>query len=385
MQRGDNEILTTHVGRLSHLDELAAMWGDDPRERPSGEEFETLLAKSVSEVVAHQKDCGVDVVSDGEFGKLAWIAYLAERLSGYEPANTPMPVAKVADTKDWRDFSGYYGEVFMPSFMAKRWAKAMTRSPLVCAGPVSYTGHEAVATDIKNLKAGMASAGVEYGFMNSTSPGSAFLDNQYYDSDEEYLFALADALHEEYKAITDAGLELQIDDPVLVDEWAKGAPDIDLKTFYEWAEVRVAALNRAVKGLPRDQIRVHVCWGSWHGPHTTDLPMKDTIPLLLDMDVGGWSVEAANSRHEHEFEAWRNIDLDGRVVYPGVVGHATDTVEADELVAWRIGLWVDAVGQGNVVASTDCGLGDRVHPQVETAKLRALSAGAKLASEKLGG
>jgi 5-methyltetrahydropteroyltriglutamate--homocysteine methyltransferase len=160
-------------------------------------------------------------------------------------------------------------------------------------------------------------------------------------------------------------------------------PDIDLHGYREWAELRVAALNRALRGIPREAVRVHICWGSWHGPHTTDLPMGDIIPILLQMDVGGWSVEAANARHEHEFADWKGVDLDGRVLYPGVVGHATNTVEHPELVAWRIGLWTDAVGPEQVVASTDCGLGDRVHPTVERAKLQALSEGARITSERL--
>ena len=218
--------------------------------------------------------------------------------------------------------------------------------------------------------------------MPSTSPGSVRWANQFYASDDEYLFALADALREEYQAIVDSGLVLQIDDPLLPTVWDQMLPDVDEGAYQQACETRVEAVNRALRGIPRERVRLHVCWGSWHGPHASDVPLKTLMPLLRRLDVGAFVVEAGNVRHQHEWETWRELD-DDRLVIPGVVSHATDTIEHPELVAFRIRQFADVVGRERVIAGTDCGLGYRVHPQIGWAKLRALAEGARLASTAL--
>jgi 5-methyltetrahydropteroyltriglutamate--homocysteine methyltransferase len=368
---------TTHVGRLGHVDALDQSVAGSAGVRPTAEAFRTLLRTCVRDVVKRQVDCGIDIVSDGELGKLSWYTYLTSRLAGLAPAQDVDAMAEIASSPDWVAFADYYREDFLQSWMARRWAPVFSQPALACVGAIRYVGQAPLAEDIDNLKSAMAAAGVTRGFMNSVAPGSAQLPNRYYRSEEEHLFALADALHEEYGAIVAAGLILQIDDPMLVDD--HGAHNDGPAGAARRAAMRVAALNHALRGIPPEKVRIHICWGSWHGPHSTDLPMRGTIPLLLKMQVGGWSVEASNARHEHEFADWKGVDLGGRVLLPGVVGHATNTVEHPDLVAWRIGLWADAVGPSSVIPSTDCGLGDRVHPQIETAKLRALAAGAAIA------
>ena len=371
---------TTHVGRLGHCDDLDQSW-ESSTSRPSTEAFQSLLSKSVREVVQRQVDCGVDIVCDGELGKLSWWTYLTSRLSGLAPSKGADLSSDLFQTHpDWANFAGYYREDFLQSWMTRRWHRVVTQPALSCVGPIKYVGLDALNEDIANLKSAMAAAGAKRGFMNSVAPGSAQLPNEYYKNDEEYLFALADALHEEYRTIVAAGLTLQIDDPVLADDHVVtvgGEADKQRR-----AELRVAALNHALRGISPESVRVHICWGSWHGPHSTDTPVRELIPWLLKMNVGGWSVEAANARHEHEFADWKGVDLGGRVVLPGVVGHATNTVEHPDLVAWRIGLWADTVGAASVIPSTDCGLGDRVHPQIETAKLKSLAQGAEIARRR---
>ncbi len=372
---------TTHVGRLSHLDELDHSWTDPLGSRPSTDAYRSLLERSVHNVVRYQRDCGIDIVCDGELGKLSWYTYLTGRLSGLAASRTADLVGDLARSQDWIDFADYYREDFLQSWMARRWGRVVSQPPLSCVGPIRYVGHAELREDIDNLKSAMAAVGAGRGFMNSVAPGSAQLPNAYYPSDEEYLFALAEALSDEYRTIVSEGLDLQVDDPVLVDDHMAQKGE-DRVAKQKRAELRVAALNHALRGIPPEKVRAHICWGSWHGPHSTDLPMRDAIPLLLQMNVGAWSVEAANARHEHEFADWKGVDLGGRSVLPGVIAHATNTVEHPELVAWRIGLWADTVGVGSVIPSTDCGLGDRVHPQIEAAKLKALAEGAEIARRR---
>jgi 5-methyltetrahydropteroyltriglutamate--homocysteine methyltransferase len=384
MKRSDDRVLTTHVGRLGHPDELFLTMIEQGR--PTGDpHFSRELREAVADVVREQVELGLDVVNDGELGKLGWQVYHRDRLSGFvleQESDTFRPHVKGG--RDAADFADYFATA-AESWTIKRTGKALRQAGvLTCTGPISYVGQEHLREDIDNLVGALDAVGREPGdgFMNATSPGSILSPNAYYESEQEYRFALADALGEEYRAITDAGLVVQIDDPLIAVHWASVASG-SLSEYYEWAELRIEALNRALHGIPREQVLVHICWGSYKGPHTTDLPMADLIPVALKMDVGGWSIEGANARHEHEFAAWQGVDLDGRVVVPGVIGHTTDHVEHPELVAWRIGLWADAVGRENVIASTDCGLGDRVHPQIEQAKLRSLVEGARLASNVL--
>jgi 5-methyltetrahydropteroyltriglutamate--homocysteine methyltransferase len=255
----------------------------------------------------------------------------------------------------------------------------------VCVGPLTYTGHAAINSDIANFKAAMTLAGIEEGFMTSIAPGSTTrIGNIFYKTQEEFLFASADAMREEYEAILDAGLILQLDDPALATDWDMINPKPAVAEYKKFAAVQVEALNHALRGLPQDRIRFHLCWGSWHGPHTTDIPMRDIVDLMLAVNAGAYSFEAGNVRHEHEWKVWQDVKLpDDKVMLPGVVSHATNVVEHPELVAERLLRFANLVGRERVIASTDCGLGGRVHPQIAWAKLEALVEGAALATRQL--
>jgi 5-methyltetrahydropteroyltriglutamate--homocysteine methyltransferase len=243
----------------------------------------------------------------------------------------------------------------------------------------------AINADIANFKAALAAAGVEEGFMTAVAPGSAYrIPNTYYERDEEFLYACAEAMREEYKAILDAGLILQLDDPATATSWDMIDPEPDLEDYRKFIMVRVEALNHALRGLPQDRIRFHLCWGSWHGPHTTDIAMRDIVEIMLAVNAGAYSFEAGNVRHEHEWKVWQDVKLpDGKIILPGVVSHATNVVEHPELVADRIVRFAHLVGRERVIASTDCGLGGRVHPDIAWAKLEALAEGAAIASRQL--
>jgi 5-methyltetrahydropteroyltriglutamate--homocysteine methyltransferase len=262
----------------------------------------------------------------------------------------------------------------------------MVRSP-VCRGPLTYTGQEAVARDIADLKAALAAAGLKDGFLNSIAPAScARIANEYYETDDEMLYACADVMREEYKAIIDAGLSVQLDDPAIAENWDQIVPEPSVEAYQRFTRVRIEALNHAIRDLPPERIRFHLCWGSWHGPHVTDIPMKDIVEVMLEIDAGAYSFEAANVRHEHEWRVWQDVKLpDGKKILPGVVSHATNVIEHPEVVADRIVRFAEGVGPDNVIASTDCGLGGRVHPQIAWAKLEALSEGAAIASKRLYG
>jgi 5-methyltetrahydropteroyltriglutamate--homocysteine methyltransferase len=255
----------------------------------------------------------------------------------------------------------------------------------VCVGKLTYTGQAAIQSDIANFKAALQAARVEEGFMTSIAPGSASrIANRYYKTEEEFLFACADAMREEYKAIVDAGLVLQLDDPAIAENWDMVNPEPVVADYRKFSMVRVEALNHAIRGLPEDRIRFHLCWGSWHGPHTTDIPMRDIVEVMLAVKCRAYSFEAANVRHEHEWKVWQDVKLpDGKLILPGIVSHATNVVEHPELVAERIARFAHAVGKERVIASTDCGLGGRVHAQIAWAKLDALAQGAALASRQL--
>lgn len=399
----NERILTTHVGSLPRPEDLieanrareSAMPADEPT-------FQARLRAAVAGVVRRQREVGIDVPGDGEFGKSmghrvnyrAWWSYSFQRLGGltlgtvglYDmPARRSKPgevvLTSFADRRDRQAFAAAYAD-------PESGITTGPRAPLwpVCVGPLTYAGHQAIATDIANLKWALAAAGVSEGFMTSIAPGSASrIANQYYRTDEELLYACADAMREEYRAIVDAGLVLQLDDPALAENWDMINPEPSVADYRKFARVRVEALNHAIRGLPAERIRLHLCWGSWHGPHTTDIPMRDIVEVMLAARCGGYSFEAGNVRHEHEWRVWREVTLppDARIL-PGVVSHATNVVEHPELVADRIVRFAEAVGRERVIASTDCGLGGRVHPQIAWAKLEALVAGAALASRRLG-
>jgi 5-methyltetrahydropteroyltriglutamate--homocysteine methyltransferase len=250
---------------------------------------------------------------------------------------------------------------------------------------VTYIGQAAIQSDIANFKAALAAAGVEEGFMTAVAPGSAArVSNAYYATEEEFIFACAEALREEYRAIIDAGLILQLDDPSIAENWDQVNPEPSVEDYQTFSMIRVEAINHAISGLPKDRIRFHLCWGSWHGPHTTDIPMRDIVNVMLAIDCQAYSFEAGNVRHEHEWTVWEEVKLpDDKLILPGVVSHATNVVEHPELVAQRIVRFANLVGRENVIASTDCGLGGRVHPQIAWAKLESLARGAELATQQL--
>jgi 5-methyltetrahydropteroyltriglutamate--homocysteine methyltransferase len=257
----------------------------------------------------------------------------------------------------------------------------------ICVGPVKYIGQEAIKADIAHFKAALKACGVDEGFMTAIAPGSASrLGNIHYKTDDEFLFACADAMREEYKAIVDAGLILQLDDPGIAENWDQIVPEPSLEAYKRFTMVRVEALNHAIKGLPADRIRFHLCWGSWHGPHVTDLPMRDIIDVMLAIKCDAYSFEAGNVRHEHEWSVWRDVKLpQHKSILPGVVSHSTNVVEHPDLVAERILRFAGIVGRERVIASTDCGMGGRIHPDIAWAKLEALAQGAEIASRKLWG
>ena len=363
--------------------------------------FQAQLRAAVTDVVRRQTEAGITVPGDGEYGKAmghrvnyrAWWSYSFNRLGGLElgtaglydmPAKRSKPgevvLTSFADRRDRSNFAAAYRDPESGITTGPRPAQWP-----VCVGPLTYTGHAAIAADIANLKAGLAAAGVEEGFMTSIAPGSASrIDNRHYKTDEEFLFACADAMRAEYTAIVNAGLVLQLDDPAIAENWDMVNPEPSVADYQKFSMVRVEALNHAIRGLPQDRIRFHLCWGSWHGPHTTDIPMRDIVDVMLAVKAGAYSFEAGNVRHEHEWRVWQDVKLpDGKLILPGVVSHATNVVEHPDLVADRIVRFANLVGRERVIASTDCGLGGRVHPQIAWAKLEALAEGAARASRQL--
>ena len=394
MKRSNGRVLTTHVGSLPRPDDLMALY----RDNASDESLQLRLRSAIGDVVCRQVESGIDVVNDGEFGKAmrsamdfgAWWSYVYPRLAGYELREEQAKKGRAAWTfgsKERKEFAEFYAAEASAAATASQGGTSTARLyGLTCTGPVKYVGHAAIKRDIENLTAAVGANRAEDAFMTAVSPATLqILPNEYYKSREDYTFALAEAIREEYKAIVDAGFILQIDDPALVDiyDWWFSMND-DLAGYRKWAEFQVEAVNHALQGIPEDRVRFHICWGSWHGPHKGDVELKDVVDLLLKVKAQGYSVEAGNVRHEHEWKVWQNTKLpDGKVVVPGVVSHATNVLEHPELVADRIVRFAKAVGRENVIASTDCGLGGRVHPQLAWAKLQALTEGARLATKQL--
>jgi 5-methyltetrahydropteroyltriglutamate--homocysteine methyltransferase len=383
MKRSTHRILTTHAGRLDGPPDLRAAAGELMSGRSSNlEALKPKIQAGMTEIVRRQADAGIDVISDGELGKLGFgFAYYGKRLAGLGTRKIkPGEAGWMGQGSGERaEFADFYKELgFMPP--------ATERA--ICNGPISYIGQQEVTNDVNLFKAALKESGAkpEEAFMCVLAPGwlEHFFYNEYYKTDEEYLFALADAMKHEYKAIVDGGFILQLDDPALPDTYDMIVPTPSVEEYRKFAAVRVDALNQALSGLPEDRVRFHCCWGSWHGPHTHDLPLKHIVDLMLRVKAGAYSVEAANPRHEHEWKVWRDVKLpEGKILIPGVVSHASNVVEHPELVADRIVLYAGLVGRENVIAGTDCGLGFRVHPQIAWAKLKALAEGAALASKQL--
>jgi 5-methyltetrahydropteroyltriglutamate--homocysteine methyltransferase len=387
-------IPTTHVGSLVRPPELVSFLKAQQNGEPydSGA-YEECLRRSVAEVVKEQVEVGIDIVSDGEFGKsISWSRYVLERLSGFEERLDRTAGFRPAIAgKDRRDFAEFYDEYEATQGFAGMGKDSAQLGTWVISGPIAYIGQRALQRDIANLKAAMTQAGVQHGFLPVVAPASVVpaRKDEHYRNEEEALFAIAAALHEEYKAIVDAGLTVQVDDAFLASSYDVMVPPRSLADYRKWAAVRVEALNHALQGIPEQQSRYHLCWGSWNGPHTNDVAIKDVIDLVLRIRVGGYSIEMANPRHEHEWRVWREVELPkGRVLIPGLVSHSTNVVEHPELVAERIVRLAKLVGRENLMASTDCGFAQgpftrRVHPSIMWAKLRSVVEGARLASREL--
>ena len=386
MKRSNDRILTTHVGSLIRppalQDFLRAKQAGKPYDKSA---YETCLQQSVADVVHKQAEVGVDVVSDGEFGKsISWSQYVLERLSGFERRPIKPGANPFTRGVDREQFAEFYAELDAREGVA-------TTIEAVCVGPVSYTGQAELALDIANFKAALKDAKVEEAFMPVAAPASVIPDrkNEYYKSEEELIRAIGAAMRTEYRMIIDAGFVLQLDDARAAVTYDRMVPPASFADYRKWLAMQVDVLNEAIAGLPADRIRYHVCWGSWPGPHTTDVPLKDIVDLILGMKVGAYVIEGANPRHEHEWRVWESAKLPAdRLLIPGVISHATNVVEHPELVAERIVRLARLVGRENIMAGTDCGFAQgpfhrRVHPSIMWAKLDALVKGAKLASAEL--
>jgi len=382
MQRSTDRILVTHQGTLPRPDDVRAMMAA----RSQGEQYDTqalgtLVRDSVIEAVRRQVEIGIDTVNDGELSKTSFSDYVSDRFGGIEP--TPQPYVSPISGRDIREFPEYFA-----SAGALGRAGGFRRVVYTCTGPLTYVGHGAVQTDIANFRAALQGVEANEVYLPAVAPGSIehWLKNAYYPSDEAFLYAIADAMHEEYRAIVDAGFLLQIDDPDLADGW-QVHPDLDLSEYRKVAEMRTAALNHGLRDIPEDRVRLHMCWGSYHGPHKHDLPLEQFVDIVLRARVGAYSIESSNPQHEHEWRVWEEAWLpDGKLLIPGVVGHFSDFVEHPRLVADRIVRYARILGRENVIAGTDCGLGTRVgHAKICWAKLEALVEGARLASQELWG
>ena len=379
MKRSLDRILTTHAGSLPRPPDVLAM--------AAGEALDPVASaarvrRAVADVVRRQAEHGLDVVTDGEMSKPSFITYVTERLSGFEPSREPGAVPW-AGSREATAFPGFYEPTLRqsPNAAAPRF---------VCTGPVTYVGHAQVRADIDNLTAALAGLRVEEAFIPAIAPSNVEgrQKNAHYKTDEEYLFAIADAMHEEYQAIVDAGFLLQIDDPRLVTYYILN-PRASVAECRAWAAVRVEALNHALRGIPRDRVRFHTCYSINMGPRVHDMELKDVVDIILSVRAGAYSFEAANPRHEHEWRVWESVTLpDGALLIPGVITQSTVLVEHPELVAERIVRFAGVVGRERVIAGADCGFASfagsaEIHPSVVWAKLAALTAGARIASQRL--
>ena len=381
MKRSTDRILTTHVGSLIRpkelLDQLRAM------QSGKGDElaYEKCLKESVAGVVRRQAEAGIDIVDDGEFGKnISWAQYALERLSGFERRPVPLEKNPFAAGADRTRFKEFYAEMDAAQAPSSDWDS-------VCVGPITYTGTAALERDKTALK----DVSVTEAFLPVAAPASVIPDrkNEYYKNDDAMFEALAGAMRTEYRTIAASGLLVQLDDARAAVTYDRMVPPASFADYRKWLGHQIEVLNHAVEGIPAERIRYHVCWGSWPGPHTTDVPLKDIVDILMKANIGAFLIEGANPRHEHEWEVWENVKLpEGKILIPGVISHATNIVEHPELVAQRIVRYAKFLGRENVIAGTDCGFAQgpfhrRVHPSVMWAKLESLAEGARLATKQL--
>jgi len=380
MRHSVERILTTHAGSLPRPPELLDLVkSGDSAVFEEGTNAERLR-DAVSAIVRRQHALGIDVVDDGEYGKPSFVSYINERLGGYEVDTRAGPRNQWLSSREGRSFPEFYAQTH----------PASTHTHMICTGPITYKGHSQLKRDIVNFKAALQGVPVEEAFMPAISPSNIedWQKNAYYKSQEEYLFAIAEAMREEYQAIVDAGLLVQIDDPRLVTYYIIH-PEASIEDCRKWAQLRIAALNHALRDIAPEKIRFHTCYGINVGPRIHDMELKDIVDLILTIRAGAYSFEAANPRHEHEWKVWKQVKLpDGKILIPGVISHSTILVEHPELVADRIIRYAEVVGRENVIAGSDCGFATfagskEVHPSIVWAKLKALSDGARIASKQL--
>jgi 5-methyltetrahydropteroyltriglutamate--homocysteine methyltransferase len=396
MRRSTDRILVSHAGTLPRPPEIVTLM----QTGPDGEaELARTLPAAVKEIVRKQVEVGVDIVNDGEIPKRGtFSSYIQQRLKGIEPRTFGLgegPPPRDVNGRDRRDFPGFFAAGLGGFGQARgtfggasaQFPAEATRTLWFCVGPLQYVGRDGAKTDIDNLKAAVEGVDVEP-WLPAITPGTVehWLWNDYYTSDEEFLYAIADVMHEEYRLIVDSGVMLQVDDPDLPDGWQM-YPDMSLADYRKYAQLRVEALNYGLRDFPAERVRFHTCWGSSHGPHKNDIPLRHIVDLILQVKAGCVSIEASNPRHEHDWSVWQEVHLpEGKSLMPGVVGHSSDLIEDPELVAERLVRYAGLLGKENVIAGTDCGLGHRVgHPEIVWAKLQASTEGARLASKALWG
>jgi 5-methyltetrahydropteroyltriglutamate--homocysteine methyltransferase len=382
MKHSTDRILTTHAGSLPRPPELLDLMQAGGAKALDESSNANRLRKAVSEIVRRQTDLGIDVIDDGEYGKPSFVSYINERLGGYEVDTVSGPRNQWATSREGLSFPEFYAQTHAAS----------THTHMICTGPITYKGGAQLKRDIDNLKSALNGVKPEEVFMPAISPSNIedWQKNAYYKSTEEYVFAIADAMREEYQAIVDAGFLVQIDDPRLVTYYIIH-PEASIADCRKWAEMRVAALNHALRDIAPEKIRFHTCYGINMGPRIHDMELKDIVDIVLKINAGAYSFEAANPRHEHEWKVWKNVKLpDGKILIPGVISHSTILVEHPELVAERIVRYANVVGRENVIAGSDCGFATfagskEVHPCIVWAKFKSLSDGARIASKELWG
>jgi 5-methyltetrahydropteroyltriglutamate--homocysteine methyltransferase len=384
MKRSTERILTTHVGSLARPHPLLDTMKEKENGRPYDHDlFDRQVTDAVAEVVRLQVDNGIDVVTDGEMSKVSFIGYVKDRLGGFVPDEGPSRMAPSWQA-EFDAFPEYYTE-----YLKKYSATVSPLRRIVCTGPISYVGQDLLQTDIDNLKAAVEGLDVTEVFMPSSGP-SGFGRNEHYGSHEEYLEAVAEAMRQEYLGIVEAGFLLQVDDPWLIDTLSD--PSHEWEDRKRAANQHIEALNHALRDIPTEMVRHHTCYGLNHGPRLTDVPLREVIPFTLQIDAGAYSFEVANPRHQHEWNLWADIELpEGKIIIPGLLGHANNYVEHPELIAEYIVRYAELVGRQNVIAGADCGFSSRasyapeVHPTVVWPKFGALAEGAALASKQLWG
>jgi 5-methyltetrahydropteroyltriglutamate--homocysteine methyltransferase len=385
MKLSTDRILTTHVGSLPRPDDLFEMMlAKMDGKGVDDNAYAARLQRAVEDSVQQQVAMGLDVISDGEMGKPSFITYAAQRLAGIERREGVRP-SPFSNTRETRDFPGYYQSAIVGQVSARR-ARALT----VCTGPIKYVGHKQLKSELDRLKSVLRAVSATEAFVPAIAPSNieTTTPNEYYPTAEAYVHAIAQAMREEYRAIVDAGFLLQIDDPFLVTYYIM-RPELSVADCRKWARLRVDALNAAIAGIPPDRIRFHTCYSINMGPRVHDMQLKDIIDVILEVRAGGYSFEAANPRHEHEWEDWKRVKVpDDKVLIPGVITQSTVLVEHPELVAQRIGRFAEVVGRERVIASADCGFAsfagsNEVHPSIVWAKFAALVEGARIASRRM--